>query len=183
VGNEAPLAELSKKSVSNNIVGIRNIIAFNWIMCVNQNNVSDIKNHIFAFTFEENKFADIPNYHDLLFKYVEESLDVRKMYRSKYLLRGSKDIPRTILKEYFENSPELFHQYVEIMMEKIDPEKLRYELLKIVREINQEYIPWVNLVYERVSNARAFFKSENGKLISELCFYDHINENDTSDSD
>ncbi len=148
----------SKKIINSNITEIRKILVFNWLMCVNQNTLSEVKNNIRITTFSDNRvinFKNISSCHlNLIFNYFNESLEFNNMYSKKYLTSGSKDLPKTIIKEYFDNSIELFYDYVCFIMDGIDPTNLKIELLKIVRKYNQEYIPWVNVVYERLLSAK-----------------------------
>lgn len=59
-----------------------------------------------------------------------------------------------VLERYKVSLRNSFIKRVLDLIEKIDPEKVKYELLKIVQEYNEDYIPWVNLVYERILNAK-----------------------------
>jgi len=156
--NEITLNDLSSDKIKENIIYIRRILTFNWLMCVNQNDISEVKHNLKACPFVKSDIADVKNSSNLIFYYINEDLPLKYLHNdknpSKYLISGSKDLPMTIIKEFFSGSKELFYKYVSMIAKGIDPNKLKFKLESIVNIYDKKYTIWINLVYNRFMNAK-----------------------------
>lgn len=139
------------------LLRFRQLIAFNWVMCLSYPHNVKVENNILVepYFYEPCEAFDTYGSDAVVFIYTNEDLNINTQYTKKFI-SGDFDTPKTIIREYFNNSQELFYEHVSRIVMNIDPNKLKFELLKIVNYHNKEYIPWVNLVYERVLNAKNF---------------------------
>jgi hypothetical protein len=91
------------------------------------------------------KICDINNSYYVYFKSVDE-----KSFNMDNNINYS--FPKNIIEKYFDNSIENFDTIVRFMLKPIDPDLLRFELLDIVKKYDENYIIWVNTVYEKILN-------------------------------
>ena len=109
---------------------IRKIFVFRWLMCLNCN--------------------------------YENRLDVRldgetafpiSCKETTFSLNGDKNacrIPKTVLKEWFDNKEENFQDTVRELLGERDPNYLKIEILKIINKYSNKYIGWANSIYNKV---------------------------------
>ena len=156
--NEIPFKEYKEynnKNMKNVIENIRMIYVFNWLIVGTENSLGlEDKIYIRPFglsSIEETKKSSIV----CLITVDDRSYPYINPDKIKY------DISNTIVKEWFEGSIELFYDYVGKVMDKIDISKFKNISSKIVKKYNKNYINWINVVYERVSNAKIYCKKED----------------------
>lgn len=139
-----PLLEYTKH---NNINGkilklnLQRLFVFNWLMCINNNLEHKI------YTFPARNLDNITE--------TKTSKNVYFITVNEKSFKYSPDecqISQTILKKYFEDSNEKFEDLAKMMVRNINMDKLRTELLKIVKKYDESYISWVNVVYKRLSD-------------------------------
>ena len=59
------------------------------------------------------------------------------------------DVPKNVLNKWFDGSLEVFYKEVKNLIRGIDADDLRSKLIDIVNFYNNDYVSWVNVVYER----------------------------------
>lgn len=124
---------------------IQRIFIFNWLMCVNNN----FENKIYVFPSEKvYPIADVKNTDDVYFLTINEKSYKIDSFKSK--------ISENILNKWFKNSEDFFNENVRRMIKFIDPNFLRRELIKIVNKHNNDYVYWVNSVYEKILNLKTY---------------------------
>lgn len=117
---------------------IQMLFAFNWLMCVNNN----YENRINVFTYTNfYKCLDIYKTNKVYFQSVGE-----KSYNKNFKY----DISKFILNKYFNGSMENFNKIVSILISEIDPNKVKFEMEKVVKKYDESYMWWVNIVYEKL---------------------------------
>jgi hypothetical protein len=122
-----------------NIHDIRNIFVFNWIMCVK--NSYDI----YVRPFSSVDFLDTKKCDSVIF--------FSKGEKTFHYFEEKSDVPKLIISEWFDKSVELFYEYAINMIKNIDCDKFRFEITKIILGYkNQEYLSWLNVVYNRIRN-------------------------------
>lgn len=127
---------------------IQQIFIFNYIMCINSN----FEDKIYVFpSFCENIISDMIYTDSVFFKVVNE-----KSY--KYDSNNS-EISKRILKEWFNDSVEKFQEMSYEMVKAINPEKLKWELERIVSKYDNSYVAWINSVYNKVKEVKGMYKS------------------------
>jgi hypothetical protein len=144
--NNTPLKEYVKHNVIKNTmkhIDLQQIFIFNYLMCINSN----FENNIYVFpSYDRASIIDTKYEYCVSFKVINE-----KSY--KYDSSDS-EISKRILKEWFNNSIDDFLRIASKMVRSMDPDLLRFELLKIVRKYNDDYVSWVNSVYNKVREVR-----------------------------
>jgi hypothetical protein len=155
--------EKNSKNIKYYIESIRRIFVFNWLMVGNDNTLS-LENKILVRPCSFSKIQDSnmisPKNSILFFITINDNSYLSIKESHKY------DISKSIVKEWFEGSMELFYDYVGRFLETIDVSKFRDIALKVVRKYNSTYTNWVNIVYERLMNSKIYidkYDSENSE--------------------
>lgn len=142
--NNIPLEEYVKESNYKNSLAhldLQRLFVFNWLMCLGSN----YENNIYVFPNSNNPhLINVKKSTNVFFISIKE-------HSFKYL---STDciISRHIIKEYFNNSEEQFYKIAKNMVRDIDINALRQEMNKIVNKYDNDFIGWVNVVYDRITN-------------------------------
>jgi endonuclease III-like uncharacterized protein len=69
--------------------------------------------------------------------------------KSYYYNNKKMDVPKNVLNKWFDGSLEVFYKEVKNLIRGIDADDLRSKLIDIVNFYNNDYVSWVNVVYER----------------------------------
>jgi hypothetical protein len=133
---------------------IRKLIIFNWLMCINDISLN-LENKFYVRPIAKVKVSNTRKNNMVIFYSINEK---GFNYLNSKEYEKSSNIPISLVKEWFNNSIELFYEYVNDMINDIDCDKLRNEASKIVNKYDKEYISWVNAMYNRVRDAK--FASE-----------------------
>lgn len=121
-------------------VYLQRTFVFNWLMFVNNNYENKI--HVMPRKYCNDIGVDTINSETVTFVTIGEKSF--KFNDTKYI------ISKNIIDNWFDGSYEVFNDVVSKMVKSIDPELLRIELLKIVKEYDETYISWVNVVYKNI---------------------------------
>jgi hypothetical protein len=152
--NEISILEYKNHNINNKkyyIKDIRNIFVFYWLMNVKNYSLS-LDNYIYVRSLN---FSEIENVKD------SDLVCFHSIYDKGYnLLENSMthDVPNSIIKEWFDDSVELFYEYVGKMIKSIDCEKFRQVFTKIIKKYknNNDYISWVNITYSKLLNSKIY---------------------------
>lgn len=143
--NQVPLKDYLKtnKIKYMDLITLQKIFAFNWLMCINQN----FENKIFLNPgCDVYKFTDIRFAETIFFETVNE-----KSFRFEII----EQYPSVqVLDEWFDGSVETFLEIAKTIVKPINPTLFKIELLKLVRKYDDNYVSWVNCVYQRISNLK-----------------------------
>jgi hypothetical protein len=150
--NNINLKEYMKyNSVKNNMKHkeLQIIFIFNYLMCINCN--------------LENKIHIFPSYNaEICDTRYETFVNFKVINEKSYKYNSNKvDVSKRIINEWFEDSVEEFQNLTTKIVKSIDAELLRQGLLKIVRKYDDNYVSWVNSVYNKILEAKGFFVEEN----------------------
>lgn len=109
---------------------MRRIFAFRWIICLTCNYESKIgvriqDDFIIPISLHENNFS----------LYVEEN-------RSR--------IPRTILKDWFDNDEENLNNKIRELIDNRNVNELKFKIQDIIKKYSGKYIFWTNSIFERL---------------------------------
>jgi len=149
--NNVPLSEYSKNC---NFKGklahleLQRVFAFNWLMCLNSN----YENKIYVFPNSIKPF--------LMDMKTNTRVSIASINEQSFTYDTNKgDISKNIIKQWFNNSMEEFYEIIGLLIMNIDIDALRQELIKIVNRYDNNYISWVNSVYERMINIKQQLKN------------------------
>lgn len=109
---------------------IRKIFAFKWLMCLNCNYDSKLDVRI------END-----SHFPISCKEYTFSLDGDK---------NACRVPKTVIKEWFENKEENFQNTVQELLIDKEPNYLKIEILKIINKYSNNYVGWANAIYNKI---------------------------------
>lgn len=121
-------------------VYLQRAFAFNWLMSLNNNYENKIV--VIPRQYCDNNMVDIINSESVTFVTVNEKSFNRD--ESKY------SISKNIIENWFDGSYEVFDDVVRKLVNPIDVNLLRIELLKIVHKYDDSYIYWVNIVFKNI---------------------------------
>ncbi len=133
--NDIPIEEFMKYVVDKStltplfINEMRNIFAFRYLVCLNCN--------------YENKI-------NIRTDSVPYPISYQETTFSLFADKSSCRIPKTIIKEWFDNDDMIFYDTVNLIMKDKDPMLIKFEVESIIRKYNDKYIGWVNSIYDRI---------------------------------
>jgi hypothetical protein len=125
---------------------VKKVIGFSWLMCIKNgaySGVGGFENNILIKPYNS-IVTNIKEYNSPVFLY---SINDKK-YGLK-LSDTSLNIPENALNKWFDGSLEEFYKVVKSMIQGIEADFMRSKILDIVNEYNNDYVVWVNAVYER----------------------------------
>lgn len=108
---------------------MRRLFAFRWLICLNCNFENKVEVRIL-----ENFHIPI-SCNETTFSLDNTSMKCR--------------IPNTILKDWFENDDILLDKCIKELLENRDPNKLKFDIQKIINKYSNAHISWCNSIYER----------------------------------
>ena len=132
---------------------LQQVFIFNYIMCINSN----FEDKIYVFpSFCETIISDMRYASSVFFKVINE-----KSYKYD---SDESEISKRILKEWFDDSLEKFQEMSYEMVKGINPEKLKWELERIVSKYDNNYVSWINSVYNKVKEVKGMYKSSKNYM-------------------
>lgn len=127
---------------------LQDIFAFNWLMCINSN----YENNICVFPNTYTPFViDTKNSKNILFKSVNEKSFKFNTYNH--------EISKNILDKWFNGSLEEFQSVVKSLVNELDPDNLRIEITKIVNKYDNNFVSWINPIFENISTSKEIFQN------------------------
>ncbi len=127
---------------------LQDIFAFNWLMCIKSN----YENNIYVFPNSFTPFIiDTKNSKNILFKYINE--------KSFKFNTQNHEISQSILDKYFNGSLEEFQSVVKAIVNELDPDNLRIEITKIVNKYDNNFVSWINPIFENISTSKEIFQN------------------------
>jgi hypothetical protein len=144
--NNIPLKDY-KVDIKNNFLkyNIQKIFVINYLLCVKFN----YENKIFAFSRHFNPYViDMSVSKNVIFNSVNEKFFPYDI--TKY------EIPDTILNKYFNGSLEIFRKIAKRIVNEIDAEAFKQEILTIARKHDDKCVNWTNSVYDMFIRAKGF---------------------------
>lgn len=136
------LSKLGKCENYNIKESVKRILAFNWLMCI-KNGYSLMFEDDIIIKSDNKMVSKIEECDSLLYCYSYNENDF------VIVKNGKSDIPKNALNKWFDGSLEEFYKVVKSMIQGIEADFMRSKILDIVNEYNNDYVVWVNAVYER----------------------------------
>jgi hypothetical protein len=125
---------------------IRKIIIFNWLMCIKNLDIT-LENRIYVRPYNFSFCIDPLKCRNVLLLSTSEN----DFYP---ILNTKAEIPTSTVKEWFKGSIDFFYEVVSDVLQEIDVDILRSTLTEIINKYNNDYMPWLNSVYNRITNAK-----------------------------
>jgi hypothetical protein len=148
--NEISLKEYKSYKESNKeicMIDARAMYVFYYLMCIKDISLNE-DNSFYIRPLLKSDIVDTKN----TSSFCLISIDNKSFY---YFSKDCK-IPISIIKEWFDNSLELFYKYVGEMVKDIDVDKFKFKVLEIVKSYDENYISWVNAVTENLRNSKIY---------------------------
>lgn len=124
---------------------IKNTICLNHLLCINSN----YDNKLFVFPTHFNPFLiDVKNSKYVVLKSIKE-----KSFKYDIMTH---EIYKSILDKWFDGSVEEFMKICKNIANEMNPNVLRQEMLSICRKYNDDYVSWVNSVYNKIIEAKEY---------------------------
>jgi hypothetical protein len=121
---------------------IKKIIIFNWLMCIANGTYADFEQRVLVKNL--NPLINLEECDSVLYLYTFNEKNCSINLDDKSL-----SIPQTTLNRWFDGSLENFYTETKNLIRGMDADSLKSKLSDIVNYYNNDYISWVNAVFER----------------------------------
>ncbi len=140
--NEVSLVDYLNRNDKENVdYLIKRIFVFNWIMCV--------KNGL-CLSFENNIFIKSLNLFPTNTIECKDFIHTFSINEYNFTYNVDKTISPAILNKWFDGKLEKFYEIAKDSLDGINPETFRGIFKDVINFYNPDYIPWNNVVYERM---------------------------------
>jgi hypothetical protein len=141
--NEVSLNDYLKRNGKDNVSRqVQSIFIFNWLMCVKNGLTPAYENNIYIKSIN-------PFITDII--ECSDCLQAFSINENNFLYDTEREISSGILTKWFDGNLEKFYKMSKSFLEGINIENFRYRFRDVVNFYDNDYIPWVNSVYDRMN--------------------------------